>query len=1038
MKRRSFLQTSLATAASLYGHAAPARRGESIGLSNSWLEWNLDLGPAGVGVTGFQNKLSGRYVSFSHSQEISLTFSASRQRLEIPWWKWTLGHETAADPGTPDPDGLHRGYHLRIFPEETKWGGADNLYLHDVRGLGKPPGFIYRGYAWFRQHFTLPEEARNEEVVLGLGGYDQEDWNRYWVYVNGVAVGTRSSSGRWRDPGLFTLRPGSEAHQALSFGESAGNTLAICVRDYDKTFGGHPRNVMARALFTSNLVDQFVSVGHPYRTVSDFEVKTVRKSGAGESPGVIISLSNAKDQTEVETHYELNGFTRRKWLEVKNVGQDERLLLDVQMDDVGLEEPVGEGGYGFPVFIGGDAFCGIEYPTGLNQGLPGRVRLRHFAGKTLKPGAVLQTKVSCFGVAKSGEAPHQFVDYIRNASPRPQKMLSMYGPFGINSYAASTLEEQDVSEATVLDALRDVRLWKEMGIAFDHFWTDSGWFADLESTRLDYREDIWPAGPMKAVEEAEALGMRYGTWFDATFPDWGMGNSANLEASRRPNPEGYWPPLLYRNGVLQLDFQRCMCVSAEPYAHLLKDAILHHVKDFRVRGVKLDNGRYYCNSSQHGHLPGKYSTEANYESVINIIKAIKKEAPGALFMGYWGIGSPYFCLFGDTLFESGMAGEGTGLADYPTVVHRDSSTHLVDQGSHLARLIPPSNRDSLGVWITNTSWGSFVKAERWLEALVMDLGRGNLIFPQCWGDLTLIPEDEVTVLSRLVRLARAQDRILLQRRHLLGDPWENTVYGYSYFEGDHGFVFLNNVHFQSRPFNLVLDSSLGFVGAGPVSLCRHFPETRLLVGQGKKSFAAGQTLSLWLRPFEVAMFEIGPDSKLSGKENFPIEELPEQPVVLGQKLGIVPMDLRPDSDIDFSEAERLTQRGFVKRRVAFRTHLPEFSQPRPLLAIVARHMVGGEPFRQNGIAELSQIHARIGEKRVYFYTTPGVRQTVNVWNHWVVFHTVLNQGMQDKELQCAVTSYLPPDAYCELEAWQLPAWWGGGTQAQPRPCKGMP
>jgi hypothetical protein len=75
---------------------------------------------------------------------------------------------------------------------------------------------------------------------------------------------------------------------------------------------------------------------------------------------------------------------------------------------------------------------------------------------------------------------------------------------------------------------------------------------------------------MKAVEVAEALGMRYGTWFDATFPDWGMGNSANLEASRRPNPEGYWPPLLYRNGVLQLDFQRCMCVSAEPYAHLLK------------------------------------------------------------------------------------------------------------------------------------------------------------------------------------------------------------------------------------------------------------------------------------------------------------------------------------------------------------------------------------------------------------------------------------------------------------------------------------
>jgi hypothetical protein len=1006
-------------------------------LSDSLLRWDLEAGPAGLQAKGFQNQLSGRYVSFARSQEISLTFSASRQRIEIPWWKWRLGEEAAADPEAPDPRGLHLGYHLPALPEETHWGGADNLYLHEARGLGKPPSPSYPGYAWFRQHFPLPEDARNEEIVLALGGYDQEDWHRYWIYVNGVVAGRRVSSGRWREPGMFSLKPGSEAHRALSFGEGSRNTLAICVRGYDKTFGGRPRNVMDRTLFASNLVDQFVSVGTPYRTVSEFAVQGLRKYGAGETPGVSISLRNEPEQIEVEAHYELNRFTRRKWLHIKNAGGADRLLLDVTMDDAHLEEPVEEGGYGFPVLIGGEAFCGIEYPTALNQGLPGRVRLTHFPGRILKPGATFETKVACFGVAKSGEASQQFVDYIRSASPRPQKILSIYTPFGINSHAASTLEEQDLSEATVEDSVRDVKRWKDLGIQFDYFWTDSGWWQDLYSTRLDYREDIWPEGPIKVVKEVEDLGMQYGTWFDATFPDWGMGNSAGLEASRRPNPEGYWPPLLYRNGVLQLDFERCMCVSAEPYAHLLKQAILHHVKDFRVRGMNLDNGRYYCNSTQHNHLPGKYSTEANYDSVIDIVKAVKEAAPGALFMGYWGISSPYFCLFGDTLFESGISGEGTGLSDYPTVVHRDSSTLLVDQGSHLAKLIPPSNRDSLGVWITNTSWGSYVKADRWLEAMVMDLGRGNLLFPQLWSDLALIPEEEVAVLGRLVRLARARERILLQRRHLLGDPWRNTVYGYSYFDGDHGLVFLNNVHFESRSFSLTLDSSLGFAGSGGVSLRRHFPETSSFVKGAERSFAPGERIDLWSRPFEVAMFEIGPDSKLSGEGTFSDENLAERPEALGRQLEIVPMDPTPDSDIGFANAAELTRRGFAKKRVAFRTHLPEFSHPRPWLAIVARHMAGGEPFRQNGLAELSQIHARIGEKRVYFCTTPNVRQTVNVWNHWLVFRTVLNRNMQDREMQCAVTSYLPPDASCELEAWLLPPWWLG-TQPKPRASKGMP
>jgi hypothetical protein len=1037
MKRRTFVQSSLAGVAAIYGVSDSRRPLGDISLSNSFLQWDFEITAAGMRTKGVLNKLSRRYLGLSGSREIALTFSAARERIEIPWWKWTLGPETTSADDSPDAEGLRQGFHLPTFSAESNWSGADNLYVHSAVGQAKPAVSVYRGYAWFRQHFTLPQSSRKEEIFLVLGGYDQEDWNRYWVYLNGNLVGTQTSFARWRQPGMFVLQPGSEGYRTLNFGEGAPNTLAICVRDYDRAFGGYPRDVIDRALFNSNMVDQFIAVGPPYRTVSDFEVTQVQRYGESESPGVVFSLCDEKEQIEVKAHYELSGFTRRKWLEINNAGGSPRLLLDVHLDEFDLKTRVSEGGYGFPVLVDEEAFCGIEFPTALNQGMPGRLRLTHFPGRTIGPGAQIRTKVSTFGVARPGEAAQQFVDYIREGSPRSKKLTSIYTPFGINDYDGRTLEEQDESESLVLDALEDVKDWRQRGIQFDHFFTDSGWWQNQFSSRLDYREDLWPDGPAKVVEEVAALGMRYGTWFDATYPDWGMGNTPGLEASRRLNPDGYWPPIRYRNGVFREDWLRCMCVSAEPYAHLLKEAILRHVKESRVRALKLDNGRYYCNSTQHGHLPGKYSTEANYESIVDIVRAVKKEAPDAFCMGYWGHKSPYFCLVADTIFESGIAGEGAGLSDYPALVHRDSSTLLVDQASHFARLVPPSTRDSLGVWLTNTSWGSYSKAERWLEAMVMDLGRGSLLFPQIWGDLAFVPCEEVAVLRRLVTLTRSREQILLRRRQLLGDPWKNAVYGYAYFDGAHGLLFLNNVHFQSRVFKLTLDGAIGFAGSGPVRICRHFPETSLICQQGSRDFMVGQTVNIWLRPFEVAMFEIGPEAQLTEHLSFAVENLSEKPEILGRRLELTPVEPSPDSEIVFAEADRLTQGGLEKKLSAFRLRIPEFSQSRPVLAVVARHLQRGEPFREGTVADLSQIHARIGEKRVYFYTTPTVKATINTWSHWLVFRTTLNSRMQDKQMEIALTSYLPSDGKCEIEAWVLPLWWshsGPRTQA----CKGLP
>ena len=60
--------------------------------------------------------------------------------------------------------------------------------------------------------------------------------------------------------------------------------------------------------------------------------------------------------------------------------------------------------------------------------------------------------------------------------------------------------------------------------------------------------------------------------------------------------------------------------------------------------------------------------------------------------------------------------------------------------------------------------------ERWREALVMDLGRGSLLFPNLWGDLYQLNDDDVDFLAALSTLAKQNESLFLHRRNILGDP----------------------------------------------------------------------------------------------------------------------------------------------------------------------------------------------------------------------------------------------------------------------------
>ncbi len=1031
MQRAGLLSAAVTAAQSRALEAAkqpsPTRQAPRAGevvLSNEFLSWRLEWRDGRLASTEFENRISGRSFPLSSVQEFVLTLSASKHRVEIPWWRFVFGPDEAPVP-PEEEQGFRLGYHRPDFSEQ-EWGATENLLLRSLQGVKRVRGgTTYDGYGWFRRWFELPEIARDEELVFVLGGYDHLDWKQYWVYVNGLEIGRDESSGRWRTPAQFSIAPGTAAHSALRFGSGEKNLLAVRARGYDKHFGGLSDEVLKHYVFEPVLVDQFISVGEPYLRVEDFEVLELEQSGKDQ---VNFGLRSVSQPIQVSVRYELSGRARRKRLAIANTGSKDALLLDLQIDDFTTGFRATEGGWGEPIFVGDEVFAAIEHPAGLNQGDGGHIRLTHFPGRPLPPGKTFETHTALLGVTEPGKALEEFISYIEARSPRKKKATSLYTPYGINNQWGGCPPLADVE---VLDTLGVLEKWQPRGVKFDYFTLDQGW-ADPTSDLKRFAPQCFPNGPGEISERVRALGMKLGLWFAVSWGGWSCGEYPAVWPSQIPAPghpdEPAAPPLAYRNGyIADGGVPGQLCVASDPYFNILKDAVLYHIKQNHLKFFKLDIGNYYCNSTRHNHLPGKYSVEAMYERLLEIAAAARAAEPEVYVMWYWGVRSPFFALHGDSIFESGLFMEGSGTSWYPTLYYRDSVTLNLDQSTQFAKTIPPLNKDSLGIWLADTRWGNFMGNQRWREALVMDLGRGSLLFPQLWGDANLLGERDLEFLAEMIAFVKKNEFLLLRPRKTLGDPWKNDVYGYAYGDGSRAFVFLNNVHFVSRRVDFRAGPEVGLESASGSTLqvVSHFPEHKRIAREDGSEFRAGDAVQLWARPFEVLLLEVNPNSH---RPALPARKVfAKEAAELGREVPLEPLPRADWMDLRFADADRFEKQGFNKTISAWSGTLPLLDGEQPILAIAVRLREGKAEWRYSPVvAEIVQVLARIGDQKIQLIPVPDARQFGNTQKagcSWVVYKVRLNRRWSGQPLRFAVHAYLPANVDTQVQAWVVKQWW---------------
>ena len=160
--------------------------------------------------------------------------------------------------------------------------------------------------------------------------------------------------------------------------------------------------VQELALNFSAVVDR---VAQPFVRAADFEVRAARLADRHHA---VFDLRRTSLALSVSVHVQLDGPTRRKWVEVTNQTANELLLLDVELDDFTADGTATGSGERQPVFLEGEVFAALEHPAGVNQSGEGRIQLSHYPGRRLAPGATFRSHVALVSVAKPGQALEHF------------------------------------------------------------------------------------------------------------------------------------------------------------------------------------------------------------------------------------------------------------------------------------------------------------------------------------------------------------------------------------------------------------------------------------------------------------------------------------------------------------------------------------------------------------------------------------------------------------------------------------------------------
>ena len=502
----------------------------------------------------------------------------------------------------------------------------------------------------------------------------------------------------------------------------------------------------------------------------------------------------------LKVNYEVDSsrFSMRKWIELSDSSYGIQFLDRIDVESMTFENPqFSDGSFGQPV-LNGDIFLGVEYPTVENEITNASVQIGYVVGATIKK-EPYSSHTSIIGSSASrSKLEETFMEYVEGIKAEKTRPYLLYNSWydlrnpAIVPDSAGVMNEQSV--LNTIQAFRD-RLYSPYGIALDAFVLDDAW---------DKYESLWgidsarfPHGFSPFVESLKSMNTRLGLW---ASPFCGYSNRdlrVNWGAAH-----GY-----ERTG----DF---LCFAGTKYKAAFKDMMTGYTREYGVGYFKWDGFLLSCSETDHGHLPGIFSREANVATYIDVMKSVRKINPDIFLnitSGTWL--SPWWLKYADCIW---MQGEDYGYAEsVPSMNDRDKAITykdvvLWDDYQKLHLLFPISSLMTHGIikGRFNLLGGAKESLDSFCDEVMMYFGRGVMMW-ELYISPDILSTEEWNAIASSVKWAKANRSVLEKTKMVLGNPLEKEPYGYAHLTKEKGILVLRNPNAIKQTISLQLAPELG-------------------------------------------------------------------------------------------------------------------------------------------------------------------------------------------------------------------------------------
>lgn len=475
-------------------------------------------------------------------------------------------------------------------------------------------------------------------------------------------------------------------------------------------------------------------------------------------------------------------------------------LKRVALENRAFDRELSRGGEGQPVFIGGGMWCGMEFPAAAN----------FFEGSTLcfTQAPFAQTRVFesfpvVYGFDCCGDIFKSFDYYIagKAAVYKKTEPVRIYCDWGLHDDLAEGKDKVELTAEMTLENIERISaLNKKSGKKFDYYIMDAYWFEE-DNPYTDFKKRTFPQGVKPVLDALDKAGMKYGLWFDL-----------NCIHAHLSGMEKY--DTLLEN--------KSLCFSCDEISRLMTDALKLHIRNHKVKMLKLDFAYFECKNSEHGHsVEHTESKEKSIKNFINMVRELKAAEPELKILCYNGwttnlkwigtvepqIGyaiSPYWFEYVDYIYcgDPRPSEIACPAMENSLVYYTDAMIRNFRESN-----VPFWSIDDHGTMSGSTSTIYWLGKKPFRSGVLMNVMRGGKL--NVYGDVSDFTADDIeyykfvgTVYDDIVFGSYRTDFIL-------GDVRKGEIYGYSAQNAFKGFAVALNPSLEKKNCEITMPSWRG-------------------------------------------------------------------------------------------------------------------------------------------------------------------------------------------------------------------------------------